>query len=374
MFRLGHARAAHWRDAVDACLGQLAPVPAAATLGFVYLADALAPHAGEILARLEADTGIGDWVGSVGVGVLATGTEYLDESALVVLLADFPVGEFQVFSGRRRPPAAGTRTASGASAAHFAVVHGDPHTESIPQLVEDMAGKVESGFLIGGLASARGKTIQIANGVLSGGLSGVVLSSRVPVVTRLTQGCQPLVPARGRAVAHHRITEAERNVIVTLDHRPALDVLLEDLGAPFARDLARAAHQIFAGLPIEGSDTGDYVVRNLVGIDPKNRLVAIGAEVEADMPLMFCRRDSEAARADLERMLAELSAELVGTPKGALYYSCLGRGEHMFGERSAELEIVRRRLGDLPLAGFFANGEISHDRLYGYTGVLAVFT
>jgi small ligand-binding sensory domain FIST len=72
-------------------------------------------------------------------------------------------------------------------------------------------------------------------------------------------------------------------------------------------------------------------------------------------------------------MLDAISADLDGPPQGGLYFSCLGRGEHMFGRRSAELEIIRDRLGEFPLAGFFCNGEISHDRLYGYTGVLTLF-
>jgi small ligand-binding sensory domain FIST len=194
-----------------------------------------------------------------------------------------------------------------------------------------------------------------------------VLSSAIPVATRLTQGCLPL-PHR------HTITEAQGNVIVTIDGRPALEVLRADIGPTLARDLERAAHIIHAALPVAGSDTGDYVVRNLIGADSRRGLIAIAAEVESGMPLMFCRRDSDAARADLDRMLDAILEDVPGAPRGALYFSCLGRGEHMFGARSAELEHVRARLGDVPLAGFFCNGEISHDRLYGYTGVLAVFS
>jgi small ligand-binding sensory domain FIST len=114
-------------------------------------------------------------------------------------------------------------------------------------------------------------------------------------------------------------------------------------------------------------------VRNLVGFDPRNGLVAIGAQVEKGMQVMFCRRDEAAAREDLHRMLDRISADLDGPPRGGLYFSCLGRGEHLFGRRSAELELIARRLGEFPLVGFFCNGEISHDRLYGYTGVLTLF-
>jgi small ligand-binding sensory domain FIST len=91
------------------------------------------------------------------------------------------------------------------------------------------------------------------------------------------------------------------------------------------------------------------------------------------MPVMFCRRGGAGAREDLKRMLDNIAADSGPAPKAGLYYACVGRGEHMFGEKSAELGIIRDALGDIPLVGFFANGEISHDRLYGYTGVLTLF-
>jgi small ligand-binding sensory domain FIST len=365
-FRCGHARAPAWREAADAALDRIGAMPAGANFGFLYVSDHLAGDARALLAHLRRVTAVPEWIGSVGVGVLATGIEYLDEPAVTVMIGALPEGEFSVFSGRSRAPAPGTRTPSGAEAAHFAIVHGDPNTQDMPDLIEDMSSKVASGYLVGGLSSSRGETYQLANEVLEGGLSGVVLSSRIDVTTRLTQGCTPLA---GR----HVVTAGERNIIVTLDDRPALDVLREDIGAALARDLRRAAQLVHAGLPVPGSDTGDYLVRSLVGIDPRNGLVAIGAHVEPGMPIMFCKRDGATARADLGRMLDAISADLDGPPKGGLYFSCLGRGEHMFGRRSAELEIIRDRLGEFPLAGFFCNGEISHDRLYGYTGVLTLF-
>jgi small ligand-binding sensory domain FIST len=372
-FRAGHARAERWEDGVEEALRQVGAIPAGANLGFAYVSDRLAGAAGEILAHLKEATGVRAWVGTVGVGVLATGVEYFDEPALAVMLAALPEGEFQVFSGRSRPPPLGARTPSGAEAAHFAIVHGDPHTEDIPELIEDMSAKVASGYLVGGLSSSRRTTFQLANEVLQGGLSGVVLSSAIPVATRLTQGCSPLRQGTERSPVRHIVTEGERNIIAALDGRPALDVLREDLGEPAARDLRRAARNIHAGLPVPGSDTGDYLVRNLVGIDPRHKLIAIGGAVEPGMPILFCRRDGAAARQDLVRMLDSIARDLDAPPKGGLYFSCLGRGEHMFGRRSAELGVVRDRLGEIPLVGFFCNGEISHDRLYGYTGVLTLF-
>jgi small ligand-binding sensory domain FIST len=139
-------------------------------------------------------------------------------------------------------------------------------------------------------------------------------------------------------------------------------------------------------------------VRHLVGIDPGRNAVAVADMVEPGMQLAFCQRNTEAARRDLVRICAEIREELEpedlpletalalhgsdldSAPHparqiaGAVYVSCSGRGGPHFGAPSAELAIVRHALGDVPLVGFFANGEIAHRHVYGYTGVLTVFT
>jgi len=372
-FRYAHAAARSWHEAAQSCLDAIAPVPADASLGFLYFSDHYAGHAAALLDYLKQETGVEDWVGTVGMGVIATGTEYLDEPAMSVMLGTFPDASYRVFSGRQRPPRQGARTANGAVAANFAVVHGDPNTADIPELIDDMSRKVDSGFLVGGLSSSRTRTVQIANEVLEGGLSGVIFSSDVAVATRLTQGCAPLRDPSGDAPLRHRVTGAEGNIIVSLDHRPALDVFREDIGGALAQDLERAARSVLVGLSVEGSDVGDYLARNIVGIDPKNRLMAVGAPIDEGMTIMFCRRDGNAAREDLGRMLKSIRGDLRGAPRGGLYYSCIGRGANLFGQGSRELELIRGELGEFPMVGFFCNGEISHDRLYGYTGVLTLF-
>jgi small ligand-binding sensory domain FIST len=194
----------------------------------------------------------------------------------------------------------------------------------------------------------------------------VLFSGEVRVITGLTQGCTPL----GKK---HRITDCQGNIVSELDGRPALDVFREDIGEVLAKDLSRVAGYIFAGLPVSGSDTGDYLVRNLIGIDPDQKLLAIGDILEEEAPIMFCRRDGETAREDMIRMLQDLRKRATGEIRGGVYYTCLGRGRNQFGEHSEELRLIRDQLGDFPLVGFFANGEISHNRLYGYTGVLSLF-
>ncbi|HEV3011115.1 MAG TPA: FIST C-terminal domain-containing protein [Burkholderiales bacterium] len=341
MFKYGHAAAPTWRDCVSACAERLGRPGRG--LGFVYFTDALVDSAPGILQELQERTGVQDWVGSVGVGVLATGAEYQEEPAMAAMVAD--IEDFRVFSGRA--PLKG---------GHFAVVHADPAAPDVAGLIADLSAKVASGFLVGGLSSSRSRTVQIANAVLSGGLSGAALAPQTAVATRLTQGC---VPYPGR----FRVTECVDNIISALDGRPALDVLKEVIGSD---------RRVLVGLPIPGSDTGDYTARNLVGIDPCNKLIAIGDLVEHGTELLFCKRDRDAAQEDLERISRELRSN-ISRPRGALYFSCLARGEHLFGSRGAELGLIRRTLGEVPLVGFFCNGEISRDRLYGYTGVLTLF-
>lgn len=349
MFRFAHAAGAGWRDCAERCAERLGR--AGGGLGFLYFSDALVGSAREILDYLREKTGVSDWVGTVGTGIVATGTEYQDQAAVAAMILDLPSDQYQVFSGRtplRKP------------AAHFAVVHADPQAPDVPGLVADMAAKVASGYVVGGISSSRGAAVQVANQVVSGGLSGVAFADSVGVATRLSQGCSPFGP-------RYRVTDCEDNLIAALDGRPALEVLL----AAADEKLLRSG-RILVGLPVAGSDTGDYVVRNLVGIDPRAKLFAIGDTLEPGAEIMLCRRDEAAAREDLGRMLAELKAAAPAA-RGALYFSCVARGEHMFGSRGAELRLVRDVLGEVPLVGFFCNGEICHDRLYGYTGVLTLF-
>ena len=115
------------------------------------------------------------------------------------------------------------------------------------------------------------------------------------------------------------MTGCDANVIRTLDGRPALEVMKEAIGEVLARDLRRAAQFIHVGLPVAGSDRGDYLVRNLMGIDANNGLIAIGDVVESGAELIFCKRNAESARRDLRRILSELREEAPARARGALF-------------------------------------------------------
>jgi small ligand-binding sensory domain FIST len=367
-FRSAHAEGGTWGNLVKSCLDQLTPLPEGANLGFIYATDALSGDLTSILTFLRERTRIADWVGSVGIGICATGVETFGEPGLAVMVAALPEASFQVFAPVADDLDRFDQETKDWIARHrplLGIVHGDPRQ---PELVETIAALTSrsSAFLVGGLSSAQSALFQIAGRVVDGGLSGVLLAPEIGVAAGLSQGCSPIGPVR-------HVSEADGNVILGIDGRPALDVFKEDIGELLSRDLRRIAGLIFAGFPIAGSDTGDYLVRNLVAIDVEHRCLAVAHEVASGDPVLFCRRDTPSAVTDLRRMLDKLKQRAGATPRGGLYFSCVGRGRNLFGANSEELRLIREVLGEFPLVGFFGNGEISNDRLYGYTGVLTVF-
>lgn len=371
-FAFAHAGGTEWKSITEKCLADLGTPEKRdgfEHLGMVYMTDNLAGDAENILTRLREQTGIAKWIGSVGMGICATGHEYFDQPAVALQIAELPQDGFRLLELQDSPNALPASIASWAQAreSRFAIVHADPRNGEIPDIIATLADQL-NGYLVGGLTSSRAQLSQVSGGICDGGVSGVLLAADVPVVTALSQSCMPIA-------SRHQITACEGNVLVELDGRPALEVFKDDIGDLLARDLQRVAGYIFAALPIAHSDTGDYLVRNLVGIDVERQLVAIGEIVETGQAIQFCRRDAQAAETDLIRMLSDLKKRSDATPpKGALYFTCLARGPNMFGDASQELKIIERELGDVPLVGFFCNGEISHRRLYTYTGVLTLFT
>ena len=369
-----------------------------ATLGLVYLTEAYALQAEALLADLQQRWPGVHWVGSVGVGVMVSGVEYMAEPALVLMLCDLPADSFRLFSGRV-PLVAGSNPGAGFQP-QCALVHADPATHDLDDLLVELAGRTTSGYLFGGLSASRTRRLHIADGVFQGGLSGVAFAPTVALVSRVTQGCQPLGPMR-------HVTAADHNLALTLDDQPALPLLLAELGISLQRPqqamtalratLVGLTDPDDAALSRGGQFGADTRVRNLIGLDPARQGIAIADQLVVGQQLAFCRRDVTAARRDLVRICAEIRDELeaeaplpalshtpaaddpAGPPAaprivGAVYVSCSGRGGPHFGGPSAEALIVQHALGDVPLIGFFAAGEIARHHLYGYTGVLTVFS
>ncbi len=427
-FPYAHATHPQWRMAAALVLAQLRALMAlpdhatSPSLGLIYITDHYAPDAQDILAHLSAELPeVTDWAGTVGVGIAANNVEYFDEPAMAVMLCDLSPDQYRVFSGVA--PLSVSGQGNEGFVAHTALVHADGHTPDLAELIAEVAQRTASGYVFGGLAGSRNVDVQFAassaghlrgqgaaGGVFFGGLSGVAFGADVQLISRVTQGAQPVGP-------EHEITEIDGNLVLSLDEQPALEVLVSELGISLEQpeQAMPKLRRTLVGLtqpqhmPDDAASPGlrhargqfgpEVTVRHLIGLDPGRQGVAIADQPPVGTRLAFCERHAQAARADLMRVCAEIREELepeeisvetaaalgASAPDsraphpglriaGAVYVSCAGRGGPHFGSPSAELQIVRHALGDVPLVGFFAGGEIAHQQLYGYTGVLTVFT
>ena len=442
LFPYGHATHPQWQFAAALVLAQLRAQMAqpsyasAPTLAILYITDHYANQAQDILDFLSAELPeVTDWTGTVGVGIASNNVEYFDEPALCVMLCDVPAHQYRVFSGvaplatledetdellKELPPPA--------FQAHTALIHADGNMPDAAEMISELSARTRTGYLFGGFAVSRHQSVQFAvggngningqgaaSGVFAGGLSGVAFSDEVLLLSRVSQGCQPLT-ANGSKT--RKITACDGNLVIELDGEPALDVLLRDLNVSLEQpqEALEAVRATLVGLSQDSQSVShpgifgsDVRVRHIIGLDPAKRGVAIAEAVKTGMNLAFCQRNVAAARSDLVRICAEIREELEsqsqpeemawgdnaglaeladrsfqygqsdhgGLPAkriaGAIYVSCSGRGGPHFGGPSAELQIVRKALGDVPLVGFFAGGEIARHHVYGYTGVLTVF-
>ena len=356
-----------WRVVAEELGARLAGVEG--RLGILYTSESFAPHLGAMAAVLRERTGVPDWVAAAGYGVIAAGEEHYGESGAAVLVVDLPRDGYRLFAGGRE---AGADLASrepewlAEAVMPLALAHVDPRHPEAMAAVQNLAAGT-GGFLVGGLTAASSDAPHRA-GDATGCLSGVALSpAAIKVATALSQGCTPLGET-------HTVTRGQGNVLIELDGRPALDAFVEDIGEELASDLRRVGGLVFAAIPVEGSDIADYTVRNLVGIDPTSKVVAIAEAVHEGGKVLFCRRDRESAVEDMRRMTADLKRRVGNRPiRGGLYVSCAARGPNQFAASERETGIIREALGDFPMVGFFANGELNRDRIYAYTGVLTLF-
>lgn len=247
---------------------------------------------------------------------------------------------------------------------------------------ERVLGSMDAAFpgapKVGGLASGARqgqRNALLANSaVLEAGLVIVSLVGDVVMDTVVAQGCKALGPPLV-------VTAAERNLILELDGRPAADVLdgvFSTLSAP-ERALFQQGPMI--GIGIDPSKTvfqrGDFLVRNLIGLDRPRGLLGVAAAVRREQVVRFHARDRDTSRDDLHELLGRYRRDHADAlPVGALMFSCVGRGRGLYGAANHDSRVFRQHLGGLPVAGFFCGGEIGpvHNRtfLHGYTNAIGL--
>ncbi|MHB2026188.1 MAG: FIST signal transduction protein [Elusimicrobiota bacterium] len=251
----------------------------------------------------------------------------------------------------------------------------DPMTCDIEKWIKLFNEGYPGAPVIGGLASgmAMGRPNWLVLGLesYSEGSVGVALSGDVEFDIVVAQGCRPIGEPR-------IITKAEAHVLRELGGRPPLEILSEVIQGLSPADQELARRSLFAGLVMDEYrgkfKRGDFLIRNIVGLDEESGALMIGADLRAGQTLQFQLRDARTSDEDLKSLIGRLPD---GTSeRGALLVSCCGRGQGLYGEPDHDSALIQTAKGPLPMAGFFANGEIGpvggKNYVHGYTSSLAL--
>lgn len=333
----------------------------------------------EVLLRARQVTGARAVVGCSGTGVLTERREEEDGPAAAVLTVADPelvatpflvegpadAGAVELLAAQVEPTVAG---------GGCLIVLPDPSGLSPRTLLDGIGRRLGPVPMLGAVPAGRPVFQLYDTEPRRESLVGVALAGRRPVVG-VAQGCMPIGEP-------YVITRADRNLVLEIGSRRALDVLREAVTATpgGVERVARAG--LFAGIAIDAAKSplgrGDFLVRSLLGVDDATGAVALNEVVRVGQTLQFQIRDAAASREDLEEMLGDVARRLDGRrPRYGCYFNCAGRGRGLFGVRDHDVGVIRERLGPFPLVGFFGNGEFApvggRNFLHTYTAVLALF-
>jgi small ligand-binding sensory domain FIST len=259
------------------------------------------------------------------------------------------------------------------------VLLSDPFTFDPEPLLRGLDAVYSGAQKIGGLASGgqeRGSNaLFLGQDVHRSGLIGVALTGDIRVDTIVAQGCRPIgVPMFA--------TKCQENILWELDGRQALHVLHELYEGLDPADQELARQSLFLGIVMNDNQheyrLGDFLIRNIAGMDPARGAIAVGAILRENSVVQFHLRDAKTSADDLDSLLRCYRADRCATlPRGALLFSCLGRGMYLYGRPDHDTEAFHRQLGNVPLGGFFCNGEIGPvggtTFLHGYTSAFGLF-
>ncbi|MBI4313713.1 MAG: FIST C-terminal domain-containing protein [Candidatus Omnitrophica bacterium] len=231
--------------------------------------------------------------------------------------------------------------------------------------------------LIGGLASGAnqrgGNRIFLNDEVMEEGAVGMLMTGDIALQTVVAQGCRPI----GRTFI---ITKAEGNTLLELAGVPAMEALQQLFHTLPPQDQKLAQHALLIGIVMDERkakfDRGDFLIRNLAGMDPESGALVVGDQIQVGQTVQFQVRDAESSREDLKTVLKEGGAS-PKTAAGGLLFSCLGRGQDLYGEPNHDIKIIQAAIGGKPVGGFFCNGEIGpvsgRNFVHGFTSSLGLF-
>ncbi len=360
---------------------------AAADLVVVFASNHHAESYEDIAGTLARELGGPTLIGCSAHSVIGEGHELEAAPGLVVAGASLPGVELHPFritaetlpDLESEPGSWRERVGVPAEPTPHFVLLADPFSFAAEQLILGLDGAYPSGVKVGGLAS--GGELPGQNALFLGdrvwrtGLVGLAMSGNLAVDPVVAQGCRPV----GTPLF---VTHSRDNVLQRADGLPAVEVLEQLFAAASPEDRELFRNSLFLGIEMEADrgeyGQGDFVIRDIVGIDPDEGSMAIAAPLRPGQVVQFHLRDAATAAEDLDRRLVSYSSDgRASHARGALLFSCLGRGVGLYGTPNHDSGAFLSRVGDVPIAGFFCNGEIgpvqSRTFLHAYTSAFAIF-
>ena len=326
-------------------------------------------------------------LGCSGGGVIGNGLEVEQRSGVSITVAALPdvtIRPFHIESGQLPDMDAGPdkweELIGGCQEKdpHF-VMLADPYSFPVNDLLMGLDYAFPNSTKIGGLASGashQGQNALFLDGeVIRTGAVGLALDGNITVDTVVAQGCRPI----GKPM---RISKSDRNLLIELEGKAPLEVLRGMAPSLPQRDQELLRHSLFLGVVmdefIDNPIQGDFLIRNVVGMDQNSGGLAIGEMLKEGQLVQFHLRDAETSADDLQAVLGRYATEhRENVIPGAVLFSCLGRGQFLYGRPNHDADMFRDKLGEIPLGGFFCNGEIGPVSgttfLHGYTSSFGLF-
>ena len=315
-------------------------------------------------------TGEGEVEGSHGIAVLALASDQLQANAFLFE----PLRGHDAEAGARIAKLAGPALGGNL----LTVLMPDSYNGQAQEMLQAMEREIGYSPVIGAGSSesgVAGATFQLCNDkVATNAVAGLHLSGSFESFIDITQGCQPITEPMV-------ITRADGNIIYEIDNRPAFEVFTSVLKGPLLEDLRRALMYVFVGVPADRRRNsvggGEYLVRNIIGLDSEKKIIGVADEVTEGQAMIFTLRDGQRARDDLGQMLKRQAQRLDGKkPVFGVYFNCCARGASLYGIPGIDSAYIRQVLGDFPLIGMFGGYELAPlggaNHLFAYTGVLAL--
>lgn len=355
-------------------------------LAVVFASIDHASRFADLSREIRAATGCRILLGCTGESIVGGGREIEMSPAISLWLARLPgvsltplrLGFERTLDGgllNGMPPQFDDRLPAGAAL----LVLGDPFSFPAEMLLERMNDEQPGVPVFGGMASGAAQPgairLLLNDEVIDGGAVGVLIHGgglRIRTVT--SQGCRPI----GTPLV---ITKADRNVIFELGGVPALHRLGEIFKTLPTRDQQLINRGLHVGRVMneyqDQFEQGDFLIKNVIGVDPNAGAIAIGDYVRVGQTVQFHVRDEASADADLTSLLAKARDASPAKPLGGLLFTCNGRGTRLFSIENHDAASVQQTLGDIPLAGFFAQGELGpvggKNYIHGFTASIALF-